>query len=246
MASNFRVNGTDLDDIYANYTGGTKPGNTGYQVNGTDLKDRYQPVGSGLRGPHINTYDSNGTDLSDIFGYDASYYITTTTKTSSTRTAAWTGAVDHWFRVTFASTAARSEFFLYSGQIRVSASRSGGSNHAQNTSITNLLNTVGTLTFEKTRTNGTGSTGVGNDDLTSSFQTCAYSAVGAGTYANDSYRLEARAVDSTTLEFKVTITETNDSNPNFNESVDGTLISRVGERRFNSISSPSYSTTNNL
>jgi len=106
------------------------------------------------------------------------------TGTSSTRTTAWTGQIIHAFTVTFASENAARHFFNSGGAITMAFSRSGGSSTDQNTSWTNLLSGVGTVSLGATDTTATvGGTSVGFHDLTSTDQTICSSDVGSGDYA---------------------------------------------------------------
>lgn len=66
MPSDFIANLTDLDDIFAPYTSGTKADATFLFVGGQDLKDRYQKYVSGTKAD-ITYFTEGGVDLKDIF-----------------------------------------------------------------------------------------------------------------------------------------------------------------------------------
>jgi hypothetical protein len=126
---------------------------------------------------------------------DASNMSTDTGVTSS-RTASWTGTVQHILTVTFASANAARHFFNSGGEIRFAGSRSGGSSTDQNTDWTNLLSNAGTVKFAETSTTYTGSGGtaasVGFDDLTTSNQQI-FTATGQGNYSANDWTIEAKA-----------------------------------------------------
>lgn len=66
MATNYKVNGVDLDQIFDPYMSGTKPAPTKYTVNGVDLKDIFAPRYLGASAP-VTKYTVNGVDLNQIF-----------------------------------------------------------------------------------------------------------------------------------------------------------------------------------
>tara|TARA_X000000950_G_scaffold166316_2_gene203194 strand:+ start:22962 stop:23897 length:936 start_codon:yes stop_codon:yes gene_type:complete len=82
--------------------------------------------------------------------------------TSSSRTSAWTGQVQHAFTVTYASANAARHFFNSGGKIKMAFSRSGGSSTNQNTSWTNQLSDLGTVTMAANATSISGSSQGGN------------------------------------------------------------------------------------
>jgi len=103
---------------------------------------------------------------------------------TSTRTTAWTGTVTHAFTVAFASANAARYFFNSGGRITMAFSRSGGSTNDQNTSWTNLLSGIGSVSFGPSDTTATaGGTSIGFYDLTGSAQTFLTSDVGSGVYS---------------------------------------------------------------
>lgn len=254
MASNYRVTGTvypastDLDDIFEEYVSGTKAPVSGFSVLGVNFSDRFTRLADGLRGPNVGITE-NGVDLSLIYATDVSNY-TLALGTSSLRTTPWTGSVVHEFTVTFASEQARTDYFLYSGEIRFSGSREGGPSNLQNQSWSDLLDGIGVVRFGDMETVNTGMIGapalIGNLDLTGSYQTI-FTASGVGVYSGDLYQIEARQDSATVLRFRITFTETNDLNPSFNEEVSGDLESVIQSFRHQlGTLAPSYSNTVNL
>lgn len=183
--------------------------------------------------------------------------------TSSQRTTAWGGGgggtVDHQFTVTFSSADARRHFFNSGGEIRFSASRTGGSG-SKNTDWTNLLTNMGTIKMNYTTTTSTGSgsgSSIGNNDLTGTYQTI-FSKSGSGVYAENLYRIRARQDSSSVLRFDIDFQD-NDlgddqggagSTGPVDENVTGTLTSSIQQLRATgsnvSVASPTYTNTNNL
>jgi len=186
--------------------------------------------------------------------------------TSSTRTSAWTSNVNHIFTVTYASADAARHFFNSGGKIKLAFSRSGGSSTDQNTSWTNLLSGVGTVTFA---VNASGSSGsVGFENLTASDQAIFNSAVGSGDYAANDVNVNAKisgAVITMEVDFNDDhVAETGTftggglgNAPNEGtsytgaDSIDGTLTSTITFDKADNasavqVASPSFATTDAL
>lgn len=183
--------------------------------------------------------------------------------TTSQRTTAWGGGgggtVDHVFTVTFSSANARRHFFNSGGEIRFSASRSGGSG-SKNTDWSNLLTNMGTIKMNHTQTTSTGSgtgTSIGNSDLTGTYQQI-FSKSGSGVYAENLYRIRARQDSSSVLRFDIDFQD-NDlgddqggagSTGPVDENVTGTLTSTIQQLRATgsnvSVATPTYTNTSNL
>jgi hypothetical protein len=168
---------------------------------------------------------------------------------SSTRATSWTGPIEHVWDVIFSNWNAARFFFNSGGQIRVAASRTGGSSNNQNTSVTNMLSGMGTVIFnhtETTRTGGSGTpTAIGFYNLTGSYQTI-FSTAGSGVYTSDTYVLAAYVISgpggSGTIRFRATFSQTNDNS--VNTLPDGSLSNLVDTRRATgalTIAAPSYS-----
>ena len=145
-------------------------------------------------------------------------------------------------------------------------SRSGGSSTDQNTSWTNLLSGVGTVTFA---VNAAGSSGsVGFENLTASDQAIFNSAVGSGDYAANDVNVNAKisgAVITMEVDFNDDhVAETGTftggglgNAPNEgqaytgSDSVDGTLTSTITFDKADNasavqVASPSFATTDAL
>lgn len=186
---------------------------------------------------------------------DASY-LSTENKDTSTRTAAWSTTVTHDCTVSFSSAAHRQAFFNAGGKLNFTASRSGGSSTNQNTDWTNMLSAMGTIQMAYTATTASSgsTTSIGNNDLTTSYQTI-YSKSGSGAYSTNYYQIQARADNSTTLRFLITFGDSHTGRGYF-DSVDGTLQSVIGQARPNSgtlpngytvvVATPTYTTNSDL
>jgi len=186
---------------------------------------------------------------------DASY-LSTENKDTSTRTSAWSTTVTHDCTVTFSSAAHRQAFFNAGGKLNFTASRSGGSSTNQNTDWTNMLSAMGTIQMAYTATTASSGTtsSIGNNDLTSSYQTI-YTKAGSGAYSTNYYQIQARADNSTTLRFLITFGDSHTGRGYF-DSVDGTLQSVIGQARPNSgtlpngysvvVATPTYTTNSDL
>ena len=97
-------------------------------------------------------------------------------------------------------------------------------------------------------------TSIGNNDLTTSYQTI-YTKAGSGAYSTNYYQIQALASNSTTLRFLITFGDSHTGRGYF-DSVDGTLESVVGQKRPNSgtlpngysvvVATPTYTTNSDL
>ncbi len=183
-------------------------------------------------------------------------YLSTENKDTSTRTAAWSTTVTHDCTVTFSSAAHRQAFFNAGGKLNFSASRSGGSSNDQNTDWTNMLSAIGTVQMAYTATTASSgtTTSIGNEDLTTSYQTI-YTKAGSGSYSTNFYQIQAKADSSTVLRFLITFGDSHTGRGYF-DSVDGTLQSVIGQARPNSgtlpngydvvVATPTYTTNSDL
>ena len=239
----------------------------------TDITKAY--VHQAGSNPTITDVDEGDTILAaDINGYSTLMTTVETNKfnvgsgqttieagTQSSRTAPWGGGgggvVTHTCTVNFTSATARTQFFNAGGQIRFSASRSGGSG-SKNTDWTNMLSAMGTVIFNYTSTSassGTGST-VGGLDLTTSYQQI-FKKDGSGNYAENDYNINARYVGNN-IQFRIQFRDddTGDQQGGFkagsaqDEYVTGTLQSVIQHRRATGsnvqVPAPTYTNNTNL
>jgi len=159
---------------------------------------------------------------------------------SSSRTSSWTSQCQCTIQVYWTNANDARYWFNSGGQIRISASRSGGGAQPQNTSWTSLLSSAGTQSF------GAALPGIGttpNDGLNwyrtnNSFQTY-YTATASSPYGSNNYQLQSRCVDQPSnssgaafqLEIRVLFTDGYvdpgqyplNPSPDYTDAVDGTL-----------------------
>lgn len=161
---------------------------------------------------------------------------------TSTRSTQW-GApnkttVQHSFRVTFASANDARYFFNAGGQIRFSASRTGGTSTTQNNDWSNLLTAMGTIAFgQASVTASSGNTQYGFKDITSGtlvYSKGGYNATGGASYSNNDYNITATKNDEV-LSFNIYFNDDakNQTNQTWGlyDYVDGTLTSTIQIRR---------------
>jgi len=209
----------------------------------------------------IQDTDLNNIQSTITNGYNArltadASYLSQEAKDTSTRTAAWSTTVTHDVTVTFGSAAIRNAFFNAGGSLYFTASRSGGSTTDQNTDWTNMLSAMGTIKMNYTQTTASSgtTTSIGNNDLTTTYQTI-YTKAGSGSYSTNYYSIQARADSSTVLRFLITFGDSHTGRGYF-DSVDGTLTSVSGQYRPNSgtlpngysvvVATPTYTTNSDL
>jgi hypothetical protein len=169
------------------------------------------------------------------------------TRLNTTRTASWATQVAHEWNVSFANYNFARYFFNSGGQIRMSASRTGGSAITRNTDWSNLLSGMGTIIFDHTNTTTTGSgntSSIGFYNLTTSFQTI-FQRFGTGAYTTNNYTLRARLFNplgssANTIRFRAEF--------NSDGFTDGSLRHNVDERRATgpSVSQPAPTYVNAL
>jgi len=158
----------------------------------------------------------------------------------SVRTTTWGGSsqvqiIRHVFTVTFSSLDERRHFFNTGGQIRLEANLSYTGSEAKTLSWQNLLTNMGTILFGPNSTiSSTGqgtSSNFGNYQLTSS-NTQVYRIASTAVYANNNYRVLARNISNTQIEFTAEFTDGAPLSTQFgiDETVRGTLTS--GPMRF--------------
>jgi hypothetical protein len=183
-------------------------------------------------------------------------YATVTNKTgvSSSRSAAWGGAgedqiISHSFTVTFTTADARRNFFNSGGQIRFSAALNSGTG-AKASGWAAMLSSMGTIIFDYdgTTANSGSASVIGNFELTGSYQTI-FTKTGSGTYSDSSYTIAARG-DVTTNVITFEISFRDGLNNVTDESVTGTIVSNISERRatgpYVEVPTPAYSSITTL
>ncbi len=157
--------------------------------------------------------------------------VTVTTRLSNERTIPWSDFIEHEFTVDFGSTDNARFFFNTGGQIRLSATRTGGSATAQNTLWDTLLADGGTFIFD----------GVSYFALTSNFSSASpvgqVTTAANGVYENNNWAISAKRDDAagsnggngSIIRFKSAFL---DGHMNvFSDLVDGTFTSTIEDRR---------------
>lgn len=176
-------------------------------------------------------------------------------KITSTRSSTWNGLIYHQFTATFTSEDERRHFFNAGGEVRISANNTGAST-PKGLDWAALCNEVGTIKFASTITSATG-TGqgyaVGNNTLTSTYQTCFLktgSGSYSGVYAGNLFTVKVRIANPQVIDFRIEFNDVVTDN-NVDNNVDGALTSTVQQLRAvgaNSITSvsPTYFTSTQL
>ena len=151
---------------------------------------------------------------------------TITTRSSVTRTTAWTNTLTQITTFDFTDEPACRGWFNGGGGVGMSASRSGGSTNDQNTDWTNRLSALGDVFLvHDTCTSGAGTpSGIGFYELTTGYQTLVQYFGGTSPYTSD-YIIVDALIDSITNPTTVTIrTRLVDAGDGVNdEAPDGTL-----------------------
>lgn len=176
---------------------------------------------------------------------------TSGTGITSTRTAQWNTDISHIVRVNFATADARRHFFNAGGSIKFEAGLTGQSG-AKSNDWSSMLTNMGTIAmgYTATTTTGTGTTSsIGNFDLTGTNQVI-FRKPGTGVYAANDYYVSAKANSTTQLEFTLLFQEEAAGNPNFDEQVNGTLVSTAKFTRasgsYVTLPAPSFVTHSSL
>lgn len=134
---------------------------------------------------------------------------------TDTRTSTWNGSISCVFQAQFNDADERRHFFNSGGQLRISSAGANGSGSKSSDWATIISNpgqvqlgyNYATITGS---TNGVTLTSIGNNGLTSSYQDIMEKQGSAAVYAENRYRVEARATDGKTIQFRVTF-EDNDA-----------------------------------
>lgn len=173
------------------------------------------------------------------------------TRLQSVRSTSWTNTLVHEFTADFGTYNAARYFFNSGGQLRFSASRTGGAANVQNTNWSNTLGTKwGVVTFDLSNTFGSSSgtpSGIGFYNLTGAYQTI-YTITGSGYYG-DVVSLEARMDGglggSSAVRFRWSMLS--EPGP---DAITGTITTYIDDRRATgsavSIPAPTYSTLTSL
>lgn len=178
---------------------------------------------------------------------------TVETAITSTRYSPWNGLPVHSFTVTWNNVDHRRAFFNAGGEIHISA-EIAGDNSAKGLDWNTMLQNMGTIKFGKNSTTKTGSGGtveqVGNYSLNTSYTRIFERRGQADPYNENRYFIYAKEVSDRAIQFKIDFLDADSGDPNFDESVLGTLTSAIRQKRptgsYVSVASPSYANITDL
>jgi hypothetical protein len=183
-----------------------------------------------------NTINTNKLTI-DTDGVGGQF--TTETLLTVPRSSAWNGTLTHTVTVTGnaggnGSASNLRYFFNAGGKLRVSANITTGTskNNTWNTMFTQMGEFL--LAFDDTTYSGSSASGslIGFNDLTTSDQLIGSKNAPSGSYAENRYYLYARkSSDSTQIIFTIQYQDNDAGDPNFDEDVQPTLNSVVGQYR---------------
>jgi len=188
--------------------------------------------------------------------------ITIETLDSDSRFSPWNGQLSHSFTLTFDNADHRRAYFNAGGQIYISAqleSPGGGDWVEKANDWKTMLTNIGILQFKANTTSKTGfggtlfpvapNTAIGNYQLTAGLQ-MLYERLGNDNYAENRYLVYAKETSSRAIQFVVQFQDQDEGDPNIDESIPGTLVSRVQLRRpsgiYVNVKAPSYSLQSSL
>jgi hypothetical protein len=167
--------------------------------------------------------------------------------TTSSRSTSWGGAsqiqsIYHVVTFTFSSETARNQYFNAGGELRFTASLTGGSG-SKDSDWSNMLSAIGTVRFNRWRlTANSGTPNPGGSGLNSlpgdgSYR-LLYTKSGSGVYSSNQYTIEGKIVSSDVLRFRIRFNDADvgSGTPPFgiDESVGGTTSSVANTFRPNS------------
>lgn len=186
---------------------------------------------------------------------------------NSIRTTIWGGTslpqtINHTVTVNFGTPNARRCFFNAGGELRFNAELivdTGVVDPAivqKNIDWRDMLSNMETIKFGRAATTHTGTSNVrtfpqaiGNEDLTTSYQTIFYK-TGDAEYIENEYRIRARLNNDSEIQFDITFADLDEGTGGADEYVAGTLSSSVSHRRadgdYVSNPSPTYTKTSDL
>ena len=199
-------------------------------------------VGDTILAAHLNQYATVMTTVeSNLYSIGAGQF-SIEAGISSSRTSGLNGTLEHRVLVSFGSDLAKTQFFKAGGEIRFTASQSGGSSSI-NIDWRNMLSNMGTIKMNYTETTSTGSgtgTSIGQQDLTGSYQQI-FQKSGTGSYAANDYIVQARN-QTGAIQFRIYFQDDKGGNPD--ENVTGTTQSNVQHLRASgsnvSLPAPTY------
>ena len=220
----------DIQSVHVHQTGSINAAlavpAVGYTVGADTAQDYNQSTGakiavSGGAAMGHNDYIGAVTTISNYNPTHLSYpsgNFSPSAAISSVRTTTWgTGsatqptAIYHIVTVAFASATAKNYFFNAGGQIAFSAAATNigtGESQLKNQDWADLLSAMGTVYFDKHSTSASSGTSDsrGSDDLTASYLNL-FTKTGSGNYNDNYWQLQARNESSSTIRFRIIISD---------------------------------------
>jgi len=184
--------------------------------------------------------------------------VTLETLASDSRFAPWNGQLSHAFTLTFDDADHRRNFFNAGGQIYISAQLETASG-SKALDWKQMLTNMGVIQFKANTTSKTGIGGTlfpngdgpfGNFSLTASSVTLFERTGQQASYSENRYYIFAKEVSTRAIQFTIQFQDQDLGDPNIDEQVTGTLVSKIQQIRptgtFVSVDSPSYSAQSSL
>lgn len=184
--------------------------------------------------------------------------VTLETLASDSRFSPWNGQLSHAFTLTFDDADHRRNFFNAGGQIFISAQLETSSGSKAN-DWKQMLTNMGVIQFKGNTTTKTGIGGTlfpngdgpfGNFSLTASNVTLFERTGQQASYAENRYYIFAKEVSTKAIQFTIQFQDQDLGDPNIDEQVEGTLVSKIQQIRptgsFVSVDSPSYAAQSSL
>ena len=213
-------------------------------------------------GNGINQYFTAVERLEGDAGIVDGTQVTIETLDSDSRFSPWSGQLSHSFTLTFDNADHRRAFFNAGGQIYISAQiESPGDGDWLDKALNwkTMLTNTGTVQFKANTTSRTGSggtlfpvppnTAIGNYQLTPALQ-LLFERLGSDNYAENRYLVYAKETSSRAIQFVVQFQDQDIGDPNIDEEIPGTLVSKVQLRRptgtYVNVKAPSYSLQSSL
>ena len=181
-------------------TGATFDSNDDYTIDGSVASGGFNDYLSKMGEVETNRFDIDPGEqtIADI--------------ATDTRTSTWNGTINCVFRAEFATANERRHFFNAGGQLRISAAGANGSGSKSSDWATIIANpgqlqlghNYATITGSN---NGVTLTSIGNDGLTTSYQEILSKSGTAAVYAENYWKIEARAPNNKRIEFRITFVD---------------------------------------
>jgi hypothetical protein len=184
--------------------------------------------------------------------------VTIETLATDSRFAPWNGQLSHSFTLTFDDSDHRRAYFNAGGQIYISAQIETNSN-AKGDDWKQMLTNMGVIQFKSNTTSKTGIGGtlfpdgngpIGNFQLTASLIKLFERTGQQEAYAENRYLVFVKETSNRAIQFTIQFQDQDLGDPNIDEEVQGTLVSKVQLLRPTgnsvSVAAPSYAALSSL